>query len=116
MDLTSDNYIDSRLPVAREQLQKPRAPGLLLNEALDPKYEKPARPEPKPPRPRPKSNSPPVFAGRPPAFPMRLGAACGGTARGAACRHKDSRSPRPPRVTSGLCPDHFIRKNHLLAV
>lgn len=49
MDLTSENYIDSRLPVAQEQLQKAGVRlALLLNEALDPKYEKPARPEPQP--------------------------------------------------------------------
>ncbi len=49
MDLTSENYIDSRLPVAQEQLQKAGVRlALLLNEALDPKYVPPPKPEPKP--------------------------------------------------------------------
>ncbi len=48
MDLTSENYIDARLPVAREQLEKAGVRlALLLNEALDPGYTPPAKPEPK---------------------------------------------------------------------
>ncbi len=48
MDLTSENYIDSRLPMAQEQLQKAGVRlAFLLNEALDPKYVKPPKPEPK---------------------------------------------------------------------
>ena len=47
MDLTSENYIDARLPVAREQLEKAGVRlALLLNEALDPGYTPPATPEP----------------------------------------------------------------------
>ena len=39
MDLTSENYIDARLPLAREQLQKAGVRlAHLLNSALDPKY------------------------------------------------------------------------------
>ena len=46
MDLTSENYIDSRLPMAKEQLQKAGVRlARLLNEALDPKYAPPAKPE-----------------------------------------------------------------------
>ncbi len=45
MDLTSENYIDARLPLAREQLQKAGVRlARLLNEALDPKYTPPAAP------------------------------------------------------------------------
>ena len=45
MDLTSENYIDARLPLAREQLQKAGVRlAHLLNEALDPKYTPPAAP------------------------------------------------------------------------
>ena len=45
MDLTSENYIDARLPLAREQLQKAGVRlARLLNEALDPKYTFPAAP------------------------------------------------------------------------
>ena len=45
MDLTSENYIDSRLPMAKEQLQKAGVRlARLLNEALDPKYAPPKKP------------------------------------------------------------------------
>ena len=45
MDLTSENYIDSRLPVAKEQLQKAGVRlARLLNEALDPTYAPPKKP------------------------------------------------------------------------
>ncbi len=45
MDLTSENYIDARLPLAQEQLQKAGVRlARLLNEALDPKYTPPAAP------------------------------------------------------------------------
>ena len=43
MDLTSANYIDARLPLAKEQLQKAGVRlARLLNEALDPDYAAPA--------------------------------------------------------------------------
>lgn len=49
MDLTSENYIDARLPLAQEQLQKAGVRlARLLNEALDPKYTPPPKPEPPP--------------------------------------------------------------------
>jgi hypothetical protein len=39
MDLTSDNYIDSHLPLVQEQLKKAGVHlALLLNEALDSDY------------------------------------------------------------------------------
>ena len=45
MDLTSENYIDARVPIAREQLQKAGVRlAHLLNEALDPGYTAPAKP------------------------------------------------------------------------
>ncbi len=45
MDLTSGNYIDARVPMAKEQLQKAGVRlARLLNEAFDPKYEPPAKP------------------------------------------------------------------------
>ncbi len=47
MDLTSENYIDARLPMAKEQLQKAGVRlARLLNEALDPKYAPPPKPAP----------------------------------------------------------------------
>ena len=47
MDLTSENYIDARLPMAKEQLQKAGVRlAHLLNAALDPDYVKPAAPKP----------------------------------------------------------------------
>ena len=43
MDLTSENYVDARLPMAREQLQKAGVRlAHLLNEALDPAYAPPS--------------------------------------------------------------------------
>ena len=43
MDLTSENYIDARLPLVQEQLQKAGVRlARLLNEALDPDYAPPA--------------------------------------------------------------------------
>ncbi len=45
MEMTSENYIDSHLPIVREQLQKAGVRlGLLLNSALDPAYKVPAAP------------------------------------------------------------------------
>ncbi len=47
MDLTSENYIDSHLPIVREQLQKAGVRlAHLLNEALDPAYASPPKPAP----------------------------------------------------------------------
>ena len=47
MDLTSENYIDARLPMAKEQLQKAGVRlAHLLNEALDPDYAGPGGEEP----------------------------------------------------------------------
>lgn len=47
MDLTSENYIDARLPLAKEQLQKAGVRlAHLLNGALDPAYARPAEPVP----------------------------------------------------------------------
>ena len=47
MDITSEYYIDSHLPVVREQLKKAGVRlARLLNEALDPKYVPPAKPAP----------------------------------------------------------------------
>ena len=47
MDLTSENYVDSRLPVAKEQLQKAGVRlAHLLNEALDPDYVRPVQATP----------------------------------------------------------------------
>jgi hypothetical protein len=46
MDLTSENYIDSHLPIVSEQLQKGGVRlAHLINSALDPDYVKPAVPE-----------------------------------------------------------------------
>lgn len=46
MDITSENYIDSHLTIVREQLKKAGVRlALLLNEALDPKYAPPKKPE-----------------------------------------------------------------------
>ena len=46
MDITSENYIDSHLPIVREQLKKAGVRlALLLNEALDPKFVPPGKPE-----------------------------------------------------------------------
>lgn len=49
MDLTSENYIDSHLPLVKEQLQKGGVRlAYLLNSALDPAYVPPAKPAEEP--------------------------------------------------------------------
>ena len=57
MDLTSENYIDSHLPIVQEQLQKAGVHlALLLNTALDPAYVPPAASEPAKPVETPPAN------------------------------------------------------------